>query len=155
MKYAIFFAIAIFVSGCAQTAQKPSMTPLEIQSMQTRSYENSKDVVFPSVMSVFQDLGYSIVSADMQTGLIAAESSAENSPMLTFLTGMTQVNQTRATAFVEEIRDTSTVRLNFVEKSESSSVYGRSDRSDTPILNSDVYQNAFERIESAIFVRAE
>ncbi|WP_445003002.1 hypothetical protein [Halomonas mongoliensis] len=155
MKYAIFFAIAILVSGCAQTAQQPSMTPLEIQSMQTRSYEHSKDVVFPSTISVFQDLGYSIVSADMATGLISAESSAENNPMLTFWTGMTEVNQTRATAFVEEIRGESTVRLNFVEKRESSSAYGRSDRRDTPILNADIYQNAFERIENAIFVRAE
>src|SRR5690554_738324 len=155
MKYAAAFATAILLSGCVQTAQQPNMTPLEIQSMQTRSYEHSKDVVFPSTISVFQDLGYSIVSADMTTGLISAESSAENNPMLTFWTGMTEVNQTRATAFIEEIRGDSTVRLNFVEKMESSSAYGRSDRRDTPILNADIYQNAFERIENAIFVRAE
>ncbi|MFO7818272.1 MAG: hypothetical protein R6V39_11430 [Desulfovibrionales bacterium] len=155
MKYAALFLMAILLTGCAQTAQQPSMTPLEIQSLQTRSYENSKDVVFPSTMSVFQDLGYSIVSADMATGLISAESSAENNPMLTFWTGMTQVSQTRATAIIEEIRGSSTVRLSFVEKEESSSAYGRSDRRDTPILNADIYQNAFERIESAIFVRAE
>lgn len=155
MKYSAALATAILLSGCVQTAQQPSMTPLEIQSMQTRSYEHSKDVVFPSTISVFQDLGYSIVSADMATGLISAESSAENNPMLTFWTGMTEVNQTRATAFVEEIRGESTVRLNFVEKRESSSAYGRSDRRDTPILNADIYQNAFERIENAIFVRAE
>ncbi|MGM1054128.1 MAG: hypothetical protein ACQEXO_17330 [Pseudomonadota bacterium] len=155
MKYAALFLMAILLTGCAQTAQQPSMTPLEIQSLQTRSYEHSKDVVFPSTMSVFQDLGYSIVSADMATGLISAESSAENNPMLTFWTGMTQVSQTRATAIIEEIRGASTVRLSFVEKEESSSAYGRSDRRDTPILNADIYQNAFERIESAIFVRAE
>lgn len=155
MKYCGALLIALFVAGCAQTNRAPSMTPLEIQSIQTRNYEYPKDVVFPSTMSVFQDLGYSIVSADFQTGLISAESSAENNPMLTFWTGMTEVNQTRATAYIEEIRGESAVRLNFVEKSESSTAYGRSDRSDTPILNADVYQNAFERIENAIFVRAD
>lgn len=155
MRYAVACLGVLLLSGCAQLVQQPSMTPLEIQSMQTRSYEYPKDVVFPSTVSVFLDLGYSIVSADIVTGLIAAESSAKNNPALTFWTGMTEVSQTRATAFVEEIRGVSSVRLNFVEKRESSSEHGRSDRSDTPILDADVYQNAFERIENAIFVRAE
>ena len=155
MKYITLLTIALLIGGCAQAPQGPNMTPLEIQSMQTRSYEHSKEVVFPSTISVFQDLGYSIISADINTGLVSAESSAENNPMLTFWTGISQVSQTRATAFIEEIRGESTVRLNFVEKKESSSAYGRNDRRDTPILNADIYQNAFERIENAIFVRTE
>ncbi|MFT7224049.1 MAG: hypothetical protein ACI82Z_001597, partial [Cellvibrionaceae bacterium] len=30
----------------------------------------------------------------------------------------------------------------------------QSDQQDTPVLNATIYQNAFERIESAIFVRS-
>jgi hypothetical protein len=36
---------------------------------------------------------------------------------------------------------------------ETSSGYGRSNRNDKPILDAAVYQNAFERLENAIFVR--
>jgi len=50
----VSIVIVIFLSACA--TQGPTMTPLEIQSMQTREYEQGKNIVFPSVMSVFQDL---------------------------------------------------------------------------------------------------
>ena len=74
--YLIFPLIFLFLVGCETTKPTVNLTPLEIQSMQSRSYDHPKDVVFPSVMSVFQDLGYSINSADMATGLITAESTA-------------------------------------------------------------------------------
>ncbi|MEX2381588.1 MAG: hypothetical protein WD490_04335, partial [Opitutales bacterium] len=54
------------LAGCA-TTQPTSLTPLEIQERQTRTYEAGKEVVFPSAVSVFQDLGYSIQTADIQS----------------------------------------------------------------------------------------
>ena len=75
--YLLLPILFILITGCETTKPKVNLTPLEIQSMQSRSYEHSKDIVFPSVMSVFQDLGYSINSADINTGLITAESAAE------------------------------------------------------------------------------
>lgn len=144
--------VSVALAGCAATPE-PEMTPMEIQSIQTRTFETPKEVAFPSVVSVFQDLGYSIQTADIASGLISAESASENTPWLTVLTGQSQVNQTRATAFVEEIRDDTSVRLNFVETEETSSAYGRTDRNDRPIHDAELYQNAFERIENAIFIR--
>ena len=64
------------LTACA--APGPTMTPLEIQSMQTRSFESSYNVAFSSTMSVFQDLGYVVSSADKATGLIAAESATDS-----------------------------------------------------------------------------
>ncbi|MDC9701417.1 MAG: hypothetical protein PSN37_04230 [Alphaproteobacteria bacterium] len=153
----IFIAIlaTLILSGC-MTTPKPTMTSLEIRSIQSREYEAPKEVVFPSVISVFQDLGYTISNADIQTGLISAESSSEsNSVISKILLGVTNVSQTRATAFVEQIRDKTNARLSFVLVNKSSSAWGQADRQDTPLLDARLYQNAFERIEDAIFIRSQ
>ena len=138
--------------GCAQPPQ-PTMLPLQVQSLQTREYEVGKDVVFPSVISVLQDLGYTVTNADKDTGLISAESAAQSNPA-SFWWGYTDVAQTKATGFVETVGDVTRVRLNFVEVRTKSSSYGQQDRQDTPILDAVIYRNAFDRIESAIFFRS-
>jgi hypothetical protein len=153
----------VFLAGC--TPPGPVLTPLEIQSLQTREYDHDKAIVFASAMSVFQDLGYVVNSADLNTGLITAESPAASDraafparlailPDLMVWSDVTSVVQTRATAFIEQIGTRSRVRLNFVVTRQASSVHGQTSRQDTPILDAAVYQNAFERIENAIFVRA-
>ena len=151
LKYIVVAAMVSLVAACE--VQSPQMTPLEIQSMQTRAFDSSYDTVFASTMSVFQDLGYTVTSADKSTGLISAESATGSNLGFAIFTGSTLTTQTRATAFVERIKRKSNVRLNFVQKSETSSGWGQTDRSDKPILDMEVYQNAFERIENAIFVR--
>ena len=151
-----------FLAGC--TPPGPVLTPLEIQSLQTREYEHDKTIVFASAMSVFQDLGYIVNSADLDTGLITTESPATSDratfparltilPELMVWSDVSSVVQTKATAFIEQIGNRSRVRLNFVITRQDSSVHGQISRRDTPILDATVYQNAFERIENAIFVR--
>ena len=144
---------SFLLSGCV-TTPKIALTPLEIQALQTRTYEQNKDIVFPSVMSVFQDLGYTVNSADKDTGLITAESATASDAASRIWLGITEVSQTKATAFIEQIGSNSSIRLNFVATSKKSTAYGRTDRQDTPILDAAVYQNAFERIETAIFMRS-
>ena len=151
LKFIVVAAMLPLLAACG--AQEPQMTPLEIQSMQTRSFDSRYDTVFASTMSVFQDLGYSVTSADKSTGLISAESATGSDLGYAIFTGSTLTRQTRATAFVERIKRKTNVRLNFVEKMETSSGWGQTDRADKPILDMEIYQNAFERIENAIFVR--
>ena len=126
-------AVGLTFAGCAVQQQKPPMTPLEIQSIQTREFESPKKIVFASVVSVFQDLGYTLKNADLNTGFINAESAAQNSTatigegifveilgevILGDVAGSNQstqsTEQTAATAFIEEIGDRTRVRLNFV-----------------------------------------
>jgi hypothetical protein len=152
--YLIFPLVFLFLAGCETTKPTVNLTPLEIQSMQSRSYDHPKDVVFPSVMSVFQDLGYSINSADMATGLITAESTAASNKALKFWLGITKVSQTKANAFIEEISGQTKVRINFVITNKKSFGYGQTDREDNQILTSEPYQNAFEKIENAVFIRS-
>jgi len=154
MKNSAFLIICIaLLAGCASTPE-PQLTPLEIQSLQTRTYENPKDIVFASVVSVFQDLGYQIETADIASGLISSESAASsNAGFGDALIGRTRVEKTRATAFVEQIGSSTQVRLNFLVSNRTSSAYGQTDQNDQPILDADIYQNAFERVENAIFIR--
>lgn len=141
--------------GCA-TAKKPAPTSLQIQAFQTKEFETSKAIAFGSVLSVFQDLGYIVASADKDTGFITAASPAGNKTNFwQALGGNTASGQTKATAFIEEIRPGfSTVRLNFVDAQRLSSVYGQNTDNDKPILDPLVYQVAFAKIGDAIFVRA-
>lgn len=145
-------SLFLTLSGCATTSCI-KLTPLEIQSIQTREYEQNKNIVFPSVLSVFQDLSYIIKSADIETGLITAEGIASSNFASQFWLGIAIVSQTNATAFIEEIGKITKVRLNFVTSQTTSAVYGQTDRQDQPILDAKIYNNAFERIENAIFVR--
>lgn len=150
--YVLGFIIATGLMGCA-TTKGPALTPLEIQQIQSRSFEAGKEVAFRSVVSVFQDLGYIIKSADLATGFITAESAASSNQAMKFWIGITRVDQTAVTAFIEEMGDKSLVRLNFVNRVETSSGYGQRDKQETPIYEPEAYQAAFEKIENAIFVR--
>lgn len=148
----VFLGVLLTLVGCVQSTLKP-LTPLEIQSLQTREYEYSKDVSFASVISVFQDLGYTVRSADKDTGFVTAESAAKSDSTSRFF-GYSNVSQTVATAFVERIGRMTRIRLNFVTSNNKSYGYGQTDREDVAILDSKVYQNAFDMIENAMFVRA-
>ena len=140
--------------GCADFSNKPSMTPLEIQSLQTREYEESKELVFRSVVSVFQDIGYIINQADLNSGLITGSGTADSDWGSKFWWGVTKVTQTQATAFVERIGEYTRVRINFVTSTTEDSLYGQSDRSDEIILDIKAYESAFEKISQAIFIRS-
>jgi hypothetical protein len=146
--------IAISLTGCA-TAPQQSQTSLQIQSFQTKEFEASKTATFGSVVSVFQDLGYIVQGADKDTGFITATSPASNKTgFWEAMGGVTASGQTKATAFVEEIRPKFvTVRLNFVSTKHVSGAYGQNSDRDTPVLDPKPYQVAFDKIETAIFVR--
>ena len=146
------FISFLLLAGCAFDPPV-QLTPLEIQNIQSRSYDADKKIVFASVVSVFQDLGYTINSANFDTGFISAESAATSDFSSKFMLGISEVRQTKATAFIEDFKGKSRVRLNFVTSSRSSYEGGQTDRQDQPILNSQVYQNAFEKIANSIFVR--
>jgi hypothetical protein len=115
----------------------PLPTPLEIQAFQTHEFETQKRIAFGSVLSVFQDLGYIVQSADLETGFITAASPAgSNFNVWQLLSFTTSSSQTKATAFVEEIRPGFvTVRLNFVDAKRLSSTEGQTTDRDTPILD--------------------
>ena len=153
MRKIIISAIAaiLLLGGCV-TPHKPTKTSLELQALQAREFDTKKKVAFASVLSVFQDLGYIIKSSDLETGFITAKSPTQGGFKL--FVGHT-MKDTNATAFIEELRPGKTkVRLNFVKSMESSSGYGAKQKQETPIEDSTVYNNAFVKIQEAIFIRS-
>ena len=121
---------------------------MEIQEMQTRDFEGGKQIVFNSVVSVFQDLGYVISQADVDTGIVTAEGTTQTDYGAAFF-GVNKNEQAVASAFIEEIGQETRVRLNFVIRTRT----GLAGRDDRAVLEHEPYQNAFERIEQAVFVR--
>ncbi|MGB0217486.1 MAG: hypothetical protein ACPF9E_18850 [Alteromonas oceani] len=142
------------LGGCASTT-KSTKTSLELQAIQSQMFETSKDVAFPSTLSVFQDLGYIIESADKETGFITASSATQNTTgFFAAMGGHSQSSKTKATAFVEQLTpEKAKVRLNFVIVNKGSSAYGRESQQDTVIEDPKVYESAFNKIGDAIFIR--
>ena len=106
------------------------------------------------MVSVLQDLGYIIGSADFETGLITATSPTSETIDWIF-TGNSYQSLTKVTGFVEKINsDLVSIRLNFVANKTASSLYGQARVNDTPILDKNVYIDAFNKIENAIFIRS-
>jgi hypothetical protein len=151
MRYAFLVLITAMLVGCA-ASPTTQLTPLEIQSLQTKEYETSKHIAFASTLSVFQDLGYIIESADESTGFITATSPTDTK--LNWWTWAQDSKTTRVTAFVEELRQNYTrVRVTFVNSTSSSSSYGQYSEKDTVILVAGPYEAVFNRVGNEIFVR--
>lgn len=152
--FAILAGASVLLAGCAGAPAKPEKTSLEIQAVQARNFDDKK-VSFNSVVSVLQDLGYIINSASLETGFITAESAVQNNTgFLDAMGGVRREQRVAVTATVEEMKANATrVRLNFVTRQKRSAQYGQQASDDQPIHDARFYQNAFEKIGEAIFIR--
>src|SRR5574337_381597 len=147
---AVLCVAAGLLGGCVAppTAQKSS---LELQAIQVKEFEANKKVAFTSVMSVFQDLGYTINTASLDTGLITAKSPTKKE-FIPFV-GQRMTDE-KANAFVEEISSGRTkIRLNFVKAQQTSSGYGMRGEQEKTVQDAAPYQDAFAKIQQAIFVK--
>jgi hypothetical protein len=133
---------------------KPKITGLELQQIQSRDFEAPKTVTFSAVMSVLQDEGYRINAADKDTGLITAIASTKAKMTWAPFVGFGRKKKTPiVSAYIEERgAGASRLRLNFVMGRYKGSQYG-SVADEKPITETPVYQDAFEKIQKAIFVR--
>ncbi|MBL9070399.1 MAG: hypothetical protein JNM03_10460 [Sphingopyxis sp.] len=151
-------AIASLFIGAPIAAAKEKrqeMSALQIQAMQSRDVEGSYKTVFASVISVLQDSGYRIENADRDTGLVTGLGSSKGKLTYNLFTGFGKSKKSPiVSAFIEEINpNTSRVRINFVMALMKSNAYGSQPQDEEPILDAAVYQDAFEKINQAVFVR--
>lgn len=140
--------------GSPSWAKKPEMTPMELQAIQSKEFEATKDDAFAALMTVFQDLGYQVASADVNSGFITTESATRNKTnVFEAFAGMASSGSTRATTFIQKLANGNVrIRLNFLNVKSSSSAYGRASKNDRPILDPRVYSTAWDKIEEALFV---
>lgn len=147
-----FVSLLAFVIPACVAPSKPQLTSLQLQVIQSRDFETSRRFAFASVMSVFQDLGYIIESANLDTGFITAKSPTKSA--FEYYRGAAMMKCTKATAFIEELKPGLTkVRLNFVDSVETSGQQGNKNMNEEAVENPQIYQNAFTRIQEAIFIR--
>lgn len=159
-KILVVACAAALLAGCQTVETKPAKTALQIQAIQARNFEADKPTAFRSVTSVLQDLGYTIQAADLNTGIITAQSpttqdkSSEASWAAAF-GGVRTEGKTQVTATVEEFgAKQARVRLNFVDKRFRSARNGQTATDEQAVHDPVIYANAFEKIGEAIFVRA-
>lgn len=143
-------AVLILLTGCVASTG-PTKTSIQLQAFQSKEFETTKKIAFASTMSVFQDLGYAIGTADLETGFITAKSPTKQDFVLFVGQRMQDV---KATAFIEPMGEKRTkIRLNFVNSTQTSSGYGMKGAHDKPIEDPKVYQETFVKIAKAIFIR--
>ncbi len=147
----LIFGALLLVTGCSsKQIYHTKKSSLQLQAIQSKEFETNKKVAFASTMSIFQDLGYMIENADLETGLISAKSPTAGE----FVFGKGRIQKyLQATAFIEISGKTTTkIRLNFVniEKIDGSMMQGRND---IPVEDPKIYQDTFEKIQKAIFIR--
>ena len=146
----IIAASCFMFNGCMPGNYKSTKTSLELQSIQSKEFETTKKIAFASTLSVFQDLGYIIESGDLETGLVTGKSPTKGGMIFG---GRTQEFR-RVTGFVEAMRkDLAKIRINFVDVTKASSGYGMQQGVDIPVEEPKIYQEVFEKIRKAIFVR--
>lgn len=146
-------AAGALIASDVEAKKRPEISGLELQQIQSHGYEASKNVVFASVITVLQDSGFRIGSAEKDTGLITAIGTSERHmtwmPFVGF--GSSKKNPV-VTAFIEERGPGTRVRLNFVmAKVKNNSYAAMSD--EEAILDPAVYKDAFEKIDKEIFIR--
>lgn len=146
---------AVCVAGAADAKKKPEMTPMEIQALQSHEYETSKEVLFASVVSVLQDLGYQLANADMGSGFITAASAMKNKTSIWDALAKQQGSgNTRVTAFVEGMPGgRARVRLNFLNTKTMTGIWGGNTSEDKPIMDPLTYKTAWDKIDEAVFTR--
>lgn len=132
----------------------PAISGLALQQMQARDYEVGKSITFPAVMTVLQDSGYRIQSADRDTGLITATASTKSKTSWAPFVGFSKSKKTPVvSAFIEDRGPGSRVRMNFILAKSKKGAYGMGWDDEEPILEQQVYREAFERVEKEIFTR--
>jgi hypothetical protein len=143
-------SILIALLAACGPSERIQKSGLELQAFQAKEFEATKALAFASVLSVFQDLGYIVVSASLETGFITAKSPTQSYDT----PGYSVVEDTKATAFVEQFSKTTKVRLNFVTSRLRSGAFGARGDEDIPIEDPAIYQKAFAKIQEAIFIRS-
>lgn len=152
--FSVLFLGLLMVSSPSYAAKEKTLTPMELQAIQSREFEVSKEVAFGAVMTVIQDLGYTVESADLISGFVTAASlTQDKTNVLEAIVGATVSGNTVMTVFLMEMPNGMTkIRLNFVNSKSVSTENGRTSRRDRSILDPAVYNNAWERIDEALFV---
>lgn len=153
----IIVLMTSMLAACADNykVNQPALDTFALQELQTREFEAPFKMTYAAVLTVLQDVGYIVESADGEAGLITAKSPTQSKTTYNLFWGFGKGrSSTRVTAFVEPLGpQISKLRINFVSIKQNSNIYGMNSQEDTPIEDDQVYNTLFERVAEAIFIR--
>ncbi|WP_411703618.1 hypothetical protein [Edaphovirga cremea] len=152
----------VTLNGCS-TPPPPSMSPLQLQEMQTHRVDADMKTTFNAVMNVLQDKNYQIVSADVNSGFIKAQS--ENIDTVSSLNKSLAIipevfgtslyadyHQLHTTIILEDIDNNQTkLRFNIKEHEHKVGTNQSTYDIDTTIKDAKAYQSMFEAIDQQLF----
>ena len=124
--------------GCSTTATFSERLSLEIQEFQTKSFEIDKKTAFSATISVFQDLGFIINSANYEIGFITADN----------------IEMQIATASFEEFENTIKIRFNFkIKPKVNNNLFPIA--SDINLIDERrIYDRFFDKVGETIFIKS-
>lgn len=151
-KFIVLSGMIALAAATPVLAKDAPITGMALQQIQAKDFETTAAIVFPSIMTVLQDAGFRILSADKETGLITAQGSSETKMTYNIWFGVGQKKQSPiVSAFIEQRGPNLTrARLSFVMatgKSRNAFI------NEKPVVDPAAYRDAFEKIEKEIFVR--
>ena len=153
MNYRIISLLILFTMvGCAAPA-KVTQSQMEIQAYQSKEFEATKRVAFDSTMSVLQDSGFIIESADFETGFITGKGTTASRS--DFWWGAMN-EHVKMTAFVEQRTSSmARIRVNLVDAAQRKSVWNPAQDviNESGVRDPKVYQELFAKIDQAIFIK--
>lgn len=148
-------ASLLFLIFSVSEAREPKVVSsgLEQQQYQAQEFEAPKRVAFAATMSVLQDAGYIIGSADFDTGFITAK--APTNSKFDFWYGAKNIGA-EVSAFIEEFgTKKSRIRITFVNRTQRKSAWNpyQDVIIEKGVQDPDVYKKVFDKIGEAIFIR--
>lgn len=138
IRSASLIAGVIGLFGCSTTTNVSERLSLEIQEFQSRSFEIDKKTAFSSTISVFQDLGFIINSANYEIGFITADN----------------IDMQIATASFDELENSIKIRLNFKIRSKSSNNLFPISSDINLIDEKRIYDRFFDKVGETIFIKS-
>lgn len=82
-KILVAINICLLLSSCAtKPKEEPLLNPLQLQAMQTNDFKVSKRDALNAVVTVFQNEGYTVEAANLDTGFVTARSATSDKPMV-------------------------------------------------------------------------
>jgi len=153
MQYKVVFLVSLVLLGACAAPAKIIQSSLEIQSYQSHEFETPKRVSFDSTLSVLQDAGFIIKSADYETGFITGRGTSTARTDMWY--GATN-EHIEMTAFIEQRTSTlSKVRVNLIDSSQRKSAWNPAQDviTEKGVRDPETYQKLFDLIGQTIFVR--
>lgn len=167
---AVAAVLGATLAGCQFAPPKPKLTPLQIQTMQTQTFQADKTKTFNAVTNALENTGYTIQNSNAAGGYINVIGQSHSAKKLnggfkwhginicTSGKDCTKNENQVTSKAVGNITVNSAganrtlVRLNFTNHDTTSGSQGQNFENDEQILDPTFYQGLFSQIRQSLFV---